>query len=293
MAFAHHGDVAIYYDTFGRPSDSPLLLISGLGSQCINYREEMCERLAAGRYFVIRFDNRDVGLSSKMDDRSEIAGEEKRLNAGATSGRASYLLGDMARDALAVLDALGIERAHVLGASMGGMIAQTMAIEHAERLLTLTSFMSTTGDPDVGRSSPKAHQLFTSPRAKDRDSYVALQIAGARIWGSPACLDVEYRAAIAAEAFDRNFCPAGVGRQLLAIQHSGSRTAALAAVRVPTLVLHGDADQLIDASGGRRTAEAIPGARFVLIEGLGHDYLPHYWDQLIGLVHAHVGEIRE
>ena len=285
MTFAHHGDVAIYYDTFGRSSDSPLLLISGLGSQCINYREEMCERLAAGGYFVIRFDNRDVGLSSKMDDRKMIA--------GAKGVGAPYLLSDMARDGLAVLDALGIERAHVLGASLGGMIAQTMAIEHAERLRTLTSFMSTTGDPGVGRSSPQAHQHFTSARAHDRDSYVALQIASARVWGSPACLNVEYRAAIAAEAFDRNFCPTGIGRQLLAIQHSGSRTTALGAVRVPTLVLHGDADQLIDASGGRRTADAIPGARFTLIEGLGHDYPPYYWDRLIGLVHAHVGEIRE
>lgn len=289
MAFASNGDVEIYYETFGVPTEPALLLISGLGSQCVNYRVELCERLAALGYFVIRFDNRDVGLSSKMDELRFNVNDGDPSLANGRQPRRSYLLSDMARDGLAVLDVLNISRAHVVGASMGGMIAQTMAIEHPERVLTLTSFMSTTGDPDVGRPTERARELLYGPRSTDRESYVAAQLERAKVWGSPACFDEEFRTAVAREAFDRNFCPAGVGRHLAAIQASGSRTIALGALDVPTLVLHGDQDTLIDMSGGRRTAEAIPGARFVVIEGLGHDYPPPYWDQLIRLLETHVG----
>jgi pimeloyl-ACP methyl ester carboxylesterase len=278
MALAHNGDVRIYHETFGDPADPALLLVNGLGSQCISYRSEMCERLAAPGYFVVRYDNRDVGLSTKSSER--------------TPPDVPYLLSDMALDGLAVLDELGIERAHVFGASLGGMIAQTMAIEHPERLLTLTSMMSTTGDPDVGQSSPEAHRLFLSPRPTDLESSVAYQLACARVWESPACYDEERRTRLAVEAFERCFHPRGTARQLMAILASGSRTAALHDVSLATLVLHGDKDTLIDSSGGRRTAEAIPGARFVLIEGLGHDYPPPYWDQLVGLVHEHIGAPR-
>jgi pimeloyl-ACP methyl ester carboxylesterase len=274
MAVTSNGDVETYYDTFGDPMDPALLLISGLGRQCIGYRREFCEQLAAPGYLVIRFDNRDVGLSSE--------------SLGGLTDGASYRLSDMARDALSVLNALELDRVHVLGTSMGGMIAQTMAIEHPERLLTLTSLMSTTGDPDVGRSSPEAQRVFQAPRPIDRDSYVLRQLESARAWGSPGCYDEQRLIEQANEAFDRSFRPKAIARQLRAIAASGSRTAALAAVIVPTLVLHGDADQLIDWSGGRRTADAISNARFVLIEGLGHDTPPEYWDRLIALVHEHV-----
>jgi pimeloyl-ACP methyl ester carboxylesterase len=275
MAFAHNGDVRIYYETFGDRADPALLLVNGLGSQSISYRRELCERLGAPGYFVVRYDNRDVGLSTKSSER--------------TPPDAPYLLSDMALDGLAVLDELGIQRAHVFGASLGGMIAQTMAIEHPERLLTLTSMMSTTGDPDVGQSSPEAQRLFASPRATDLESAVAYRLSCARVWESPACYDEERITRMAVEAFERNFHPQGVARQYMAIVAAAPRTAALHDVRLPTLVLHGDKDTLIDSSGGRRTAEAIPGARFVLIEGLGHDYPPQYWDQLVGLVHEHIG----
>jgi len=292
MAFARNGDVEIYFETFGSSADPALLLINGLGAQCVNYRVDLCERLAGLGYFVIRYDNRDVGLSSKMD--------EPRFNVdngGASTTkdrhvRHSYLLSDMARDGLAVLDALDVSRAHVVGASMGGMIAQTMAIQSPERLLTLTSFMSTTGDRDVGQPSPRARELLFGARSTDRESYVATQLEYAKVWGSPNCFNEEFRTAVAREMFDRSFCPAGVGRQLWAIQASGSRTAALGTLEVPTLVLHGDADTLIDISGGRRTAEAIPGARFVVIEGLGHDYPPQYWDQLIGLLETQLASVQ-
>jgi pimeloyl-ACP methyl ester carboxylesterase len=292
MAFARNGDVEIYFETFGRAIDPALLLINGLGAQCVNYRVEMCERIAALGYFVIRYDNRDIGLSSKMDEPKFAVDSSDTSLANDRHARDSYLLSDMARDGVAVLDALNVSRAHVVGASMGGMIAQTMAIENPQRLLTLTSFMSTTGDSDVGQPSERARELLYGARSTDRDSYVATQLEGAQVWGSPACFNEEFRTAVAQEAFDRNFCPAGVGRQLRAIQASGSRTVALGALELPTLVLHGDADTLIDMSGGRRTAEAIPGARFVVIEGLGHDYPPQYWDELIGLLESHVGSER-
>ena len=270
MAFAHNGDVELFYETFGSRDDPALLLINGLGSQCIAYREEWCEKFAAEGFSVIRFDNRDVGLSSKLAD-VEVP----------------YTPSDMAADAVAVLDAAGVDRAHVMGVSMGGMIVQTMAIEHPDRLLSITSVMSSTGDPDVGSSSPDALRLILSPPPESRDDYIARHLEAARTWGSPACYDEPRLMGNAAEAYDRCLCPDGQARQMAAIIGAGSRTAALADVRTPALVLHGDADRLLDPSGGRRTAEAIPGARFVLIEGMGHDYPPEYWDQLVSLVTQH------
>ena len=167
-----------------------------------------------------------------------------------------------------------------------------MAIEHPERLLTMTSVMSTTGDPDVGQSSEEGRKRFTAPPARDREQYIADYLAGLRAWGSPACFDEPRLTAFVGEAFDRCFDPAGRARQMMAIMASGSRTAALGNVTVPALVIHGDSDGLIDPSGGRRTAEAIPGARFVLLEGMGHDYPPQYWDQLVDLVSGHAATSR-
>ena len=266
MAYAHNGDVELYYDTFGNPVDPTLLLVNGLGSQCINFAEPWCEKFVAKGFFVIRFDNRDVGLSTKLPD-------------------VAYTLRDMARDAIAVLAALGIEQAHVMGLSMGGMIVQTMAIEHPERLLSMTSMMSTTGDPDVGLSSPEARKLFTAPGPTDRESYVTRHLDSIRTWGSPAFYDEDRLRANANAAFDRCFSPDGQARQGMATATAPSRTDALRRVRIPTLVVHGSEDKLIDASGGRRTAEAIPGARFVLIDGMGHDYPPQLWDQYVQLVY--------
>jgi pimeloyl-ACP methyl ester carboxylesterase len=203
-----------------------------------------------------------------------------------------YYLSDMAFDGLSVLDHLAIERAHVLGVSMGGMIVQTMSIVAPHRLLTMTSVMSTTGDPDVGQPTEEALRRIMAPPAKDRDAFLAGHLAGLRIWGSPACFDEDRLTANAGEAFDRCFDPAGTARQMMAIIASGSRTAALRCVEVPTLVLHGDADKLVDPSGGQRTAETIAGARFVLLEGMGHDYPPEYWDQIVEVVTAHTGRVR-
>jgi pimeloyl-ACP methyl ester carboxylesterase len=174
-----------------------------------------------------------------------------------------------------------------MGFSMGGMIVQTMAIDHPDRLLSMTSVMSTTGDTDVGRPTAEALEHLLARAPTDRDSYVEQWLGGIRIWGSPAQYDEDRVRAFAGAAFDRCFDPAGQARQIMAIYSGSSRSEALREVHVPTLVLHGSEDKLADPSGGRRTAEVIPGARFVLIDGMGHDYPPAYWDQIVALVTEH------
>ncbi|MGY6502379.1 MAG: alpha/beta fold hydrolase [Acidimicrobiales bacterium] len=277
MPYATNGSVRLYHETFGEGSDPTLLLVNGLGSQCIRYSEEWCARFVDAGFHVIRFDNRDVGLSTSLDD--------------APDGEAPYLLRDMAADAVAVLDAVGVERAHVMGLSMGGMIAQTMAIEHPHRMLTMTSVMSSTGDSDVGRSSPEAYRLLVTPARPDLEGVVERAIEAAGVYGSPDHIDPERLRALAAADFERAFNPAGVGRQLRAVNASGSRSDALRSIGVPTLVIHGDQDRLIDVSGGVRTAEVIPGARLEIIEGMGHDYPPAFWDRLVSLVASHAGVV--
>jgi pimeloyl-ACP methyl ester carboxylesterase len=275
MPFALNQDVELYYETFGFDADPALLLINGLGSQCINYRVEWVEQFVAEGFFVIRFDNRDVGLSTWFD--------------GAGTDHAAYSLADMADDAVAVLDAAGVDRAHVLGLSMGGMIVQQLAIRHGDRLRSLTSMMSSTGDADVGQPSPDSLEHILTPSPSDREGFIEHQIISARTWGGPDGFDEAWLRQIHGEAYDRAFHPDGQRRQMYAVSTGPSRTGALAAVTVPALVLHGDQDRLVDISGGRRTAEAIPGARFEVIEGLGHDYPPTSWPTIVGLVatHAH------
>ena len=273
---AHNGACELHFDTFGDPGDPTLLLVNGLGSQCTNYKDAWCQMFADRGFQVIRFDNRDVGLSTSFAD------------APVDSSGAAYRLSDMARDALAVLDACGVERAHVMGLSMGGMIVQTMAIEHPERVLSMTSVMSTTGEPEYMRSSPEAYAALTGPPATDRESYVANQIAGLHVFGSPAFADEDRWRAAAERSYDRSFTPDGTRRQFMAVGASGSRAEGLREITTPTLVIHGSADTLIDPIGGRRTAELVPGARFELIDGMGHDYPPELWERWVDLVTGHV-----
>jgi pimeloyl-ACP methyl ester carboxylesterase len=265
MATAHNGDVALHYETFGSAGDPTLLLVNGLSSQCINFAEAWCGKFAAAGYQVVRFDNRDVGLSSKLDD-------------------VSYTLMDMAADAVAVLDAVGVERAHVMGLSMGGMIVQRLAIHHADRLLSMTSAMSGSGEAGFGASTPEALAFLTAPPPASREGAIDHHVAAIAAYGSkPEWIDDADTRARAAAAYDRCFCPAGVGRQMRAVMSDPPRADLLREVTVPTLVLHGNRDRLIDASGGRRTAELIPGARFVEIDGLGHDYPPPVWDEWVAI----------
>ncbi|MEY2477782.1 MAG: hypothetical protein QOG87_3097 [Actinomycetota bacterium] len=263
MIIARNGDVEIYYETFGDAADPALVLVNGLGSQCINYDEEWCELFVAEGYRVIRFDNRDVGLSSKLDG-------------------IEYSVDDMVKDVLAVLDAEKIDRAHVMGLSMGGMIVQRLAIDHSDRLLTMTSVMSRTGEPGFGDSAPEALAILTAPPARSRDEYIDNHVAAIAVYGSmPGWIDDDETRARAAAAYDRCFCPAGIGRQMAAVMRDGSRDEALRSVTVPSLVMHGSRDTLIHPSGGHHTAEVIPNARYVEIEGMGHDYPRSVWKQLV------------
>jgi pimeloyl-ACP methyl ester carboxylesterase len=258
-----NGAVELYYETFGSDVDSTLLLVSGLGAQCISYEAEWCERFAAQRFRVVRFDNRDAGLSTKLD-------------------RQDYLLWDMAVDAAAVLDAVGADRAHVLGVSMGGMIVQCLAIARPERVRTMTSVMSYTGEPGYGRATPEARALLRRPPPSSREEFIARKVEEVALWGSkPGWVDEAEVSAQAGAAYDRCFCPDGQLRQLHAIEQSGSRGDLLPTLQVPTLVMHGSRDNLVDKSGGQRTAELVPGARYVEIDGMGHDRPRVVWDRWI------------
>lgn len=272
MSTARNGDVEIYYETFGDPSDPTLVLINGLGSQCINYAVEWCELFVAEGYQVVRFDNRDTGLSSKLDD-------------------VAYTLTDMSNDVVAVLDAIGVEKAHVLGLSMGGMIVQRLAIDHPERLLTITSAMSRTGEPGFGDSAPEALAILMGKPAGSRAEYIDNQVAALKVYGSkPEWLDDDLIRERAAQAYDRCFCPAGIGRQMMAVGADGSRDDALRNVRLPALVIHGSRDTLIRPDGGRHTADVIPDARYVEIDGMGHDYPPVVWKDWVSIWTSFVAE---
>ena len=265
MSTARNGGVEIYYEEFGDPAEPTLLLVNGLGSQCLNYDVAWCELFCDEGFHVARFDNRDVGLSTKLDG-------------------ADYALADMADDAIAVLDAMGVDTAHVMGCSMGGMIVQRLALDHADRLLSLTSVMSRTGEPGYGESSEEALAFLLAPAAPSRAAYIDRQVAALHVYGSKAeWLDDDAIRARAGAAYDRCFCPAGVGRQMKAVMHDGSRSAELAELELPTLVIHGSRDTLIDPSGGRQTAEVVPGARYVEIDGMGHDYPPPVWRDWVAI----------
>ena len=288
MAVARNGDVEIYYELFGSDADPTLVLISGLGSQCTRYDEAFCQRFVDRGLRVVRFDNRDVGYSTKFDEfRPDLMAVIQAVQASATPDVA-YRLSDMANDVIGVLDAIGVERAHVAGWSLGGMIAQQVAIDHPDRIATMTSVMSTTGERAVGQSTEEANKLMLGPRATDRDSSIEARLRLERVIASPGHFDPDAVARETGAAFDRSFNPAGVSRQMSAIVASGSRAEGLRSLGVPTLVVHGDADLLVDASGGVRTAELVAGARFELIAGMGHDLVPFFWDVLVDLISEHV-----
>ncbi len=282
---AHGIGIEIEYETFGDPEDPALLLVMGLGAQMISWEEELCEGLVDRGFFVIRFDNRDVGLSTKIDADVNVVESAMAAFAGQKI-EAPYLLTDMAADAMSVLDDLGIAQAHIVGASMGGMISQTIAIEHPERVRSLTSIMSTTGDPDVGQPNPDVLPLLLQAPPPDRDGAVAHSVAVSKAIGSPEHLDEERLRIRAERAYDRCFYPRGTGQQLVAILASGSRSDALRKVKVNTLVVHGDIDPLINVTGGERTAEVIDGAELLILEGMGHDLPVNYWSAVIEAITA-------
>jgi pimeloyl-ACP methyl ester carboxylesterase len=270
--------IDIAYERFGEADIPPVLLLMGLGTQMLGWPDGFCEALVGRGLHVIRSDNRDIGLSSHLTDAP--APDLGSIFRGDTSS-ASYTLSDMAADTIGLLDALGLESAHLVGASMGGMIAQTTAIEHPRRVRSLTSIMSSTGDPTVGQATREAMAALLSPPAGTREEAIERTLSILRVIGSPGFeldeADVRWRTGL---AFDRAHDPTGVARQLAAIAASGDRTAALRSVSVPTLVLHGADDPLVNVSGGRATAAAIPGAELVVLDGMGHHLSRELWAEI-------------
>jgi len=261
--------IDIAYQRLGNSDVPVVLLIMGIGAQSIHWPDAFCHALVDGGLQVIRFDNRDVGLSTHLTDSPPP--DLPAALAGLSS--VSYTLSDMAADAVGLLDALGLEKAHVVGASMGGAIAQTMAIEHSDRVRSLTSMMSTTGNSSVGQPSPEVlRDVFGGPPAVTRDEVIQKMLQAFRAVASPRYPNDENEvAARAGRAYDRSYDPMGIARQRIAWVASGDRTERLRHLDLPTLVIHGAADRMCDVSGGRATAEAIPGAELVQIEGMGHN----------------------
>jgi len=281
--------INIEYEQFGNPADCPLVLIMGLGSQMVLWPREFCERLAAAGHWVIRFDNRDVGLSTQLDD----AGMPKifEVLAAREEGRQAdvpYLLSDMAADTVGLMDALDIDKAHICGLSMGGMIAQTIAIEHPHRVISLISMESTTGEPDLP-AEPEVAGALIKPIPAEREAYIRYMLDLFRLFaGGSDQYDEETQREMSAMSYDRSVNPAGFARQFAAVVASGGRRLALASVKVPALVIHGTADTLFPSEHGKDTADAIPGARFLLIKGLGHGTAyPGLWEEMEEAIITH------
>ncbi|HEX4304563.1 MAG TPA: alpha/beta hydrolase [Solirubrobacterales bacterium] len=283
--------IDLVYETVGSPADPPLLLVPGYGAQMIAWPRGFSELLAAGGRFVIEYDNRDSGLSSKFDgvevDMGALVAAAQAEDAERVAALAPYTLSDLAGDAAALLDGLGIDRAHVLGASMGGMIAQQMAIERPGRVLSLVSMMSTTGEPEFGAPTEEALMALLTPAPTERSAYVEASAAKMMIWASRRYGDRARAEALAAEGFDRCFYPQGAGRQLAAVLATGSRADGLRALTVATLVIHGTDDTLIAPDGGERTAELVPDARLLLVEDMGHDRPEPLWPLLVEAILEH------
>jgi pimeloyl-ACP methyl ester carboxylesterase len=281
---AQVGDLEIAYETFGDAGDPPILLVMGLATQMIGWPDEFCAGLADRGYFVVRFDNRDIGLSTHLDS----AGAPDILTVlGGDASSVPYGLADLADDAVGLLDALGLGSVHLIGASMGGMIAQLVALRHPARVRSLTSIMSTTGDPSVGGPSEAALALLLAPAARDRDAAVQRVIDTYRVVGSPGFeFDESALRERAGLSFDRAYDPAGVARQLAAVLTTPDRTRALKGISVPTLVIHGSDDALVDVSGGRATAATVPGAELLVVDGLGHDPPRTMWPKITDRITA-------
>jgi len=286
MPKAKVNDIEIEYDTFGGPSSKPLLLIMGLGAQMINWDEKFCERLVERGFYVIRFDNRDVGLSTKFEEAGEP--DLMKLFISAQSGEkieATYTLEDMADDAIGLLDTINIVKAHICGVSMGGMIAQVIAYRHPSRVLSLTSIMSTTGNPDLPRPKPEAMQVLIKPIPTEREAIIEDGVNRMQIvHGNGIPFDEERARRLATASFDRSAYRPGYSRQLAAIIATGNRKPALASIRVPTIVIHGEVDPLVPLEGGKDTVEAIPGAELQIIRGMGHSLPPVVWPQVIDAI---------
>jgi pimeloyl-ACP methyl ester carboxylesterase len=272
-------DVTLCYETFGDPADPTMLLVMGLSTQMIGWHDEFCEQLAGRGYYVVRFDNRDIGRSTALKDLGVPTVKQLLLR---DKSAARYTLEHMAADGIGLLDHLGIERAHVVGVSMGGMIAQTMAARFPDRVLSLASIISNTGSRWSGQPSPRMYPMLLKPAPRDREGFIRHTVDTFKKIGSQGFpVDEDDLRRTAERTYDRGLNPAGSVRQLAAIIASGDRTPLLRTIVVPTVVIHGRKDRLVPTSGGRATAKAIPGARLVIIDGMGHDLPRGAWPRLL------------
>ena len=283
------GAITLCYETFGSEADPPMLLIMGLGRQMIGWPDEFCEQLAERRLYVVRFDNRDVGRSTRIYGRPPTSGQLLR-------GRIDpvlYTLSDMAADAAGLLRELGLAPAHVVGASMGGMIAQMLAAEHPECVRSLVSIMSNTGNRWKGQPAFSVYRYLLRAAPTEREAYIEYTARVFKTIGSQGLpQDHERIRDMAARSYDRGHDPAGPGRQLGAIVASGDRTSELRKITAPTIVIHGSTDRMVALSGAKATVQAIPGARLMVVEGMGHDLPEAAWPQLIPAIadHAHAAD---
>ena len=284
MPEMHSNGVDIWYETAGDPADPALLLVMGLGAQLIDWPVGFVDQLAGHGYHVISFDNRDAGLSTPLDD---LGLPDIPAILGGDPSTVAYLLSDLAADAAGLLKGLGVERAHVVGASMGGMVAQQLTIDHPDLVSGLTSIMSTTGRRGVGTPRPEAAAVLMRPPSASRAEAIAGAVAASRVIGSPGYpapqAELERRAAA---KYDRGYRPQGTLRQYAAIIASPDRTGGLGDVRVPTLVIHGADDPLIPLDGGEATAAAVPGAELMVVPGMGHDLPAPLWSRLTDAIVA-------
>lgn len=288
---ARANGIDLCYEIFGDPAAEPLLLIMGLGAQMVQWDDDFCRQLAARGFRVIRFDNRDIGKSSRLSGGKPLtAFELLKMRLLKIPVKAPYRLSDMAEDTVGLMDALGIASAHLVGASMGGMIAQEIAISFPQRLRSLTSIMSTTGNPKIPGPTREATAILMAPPPKSREEFLerfAKTWKVLRVGQFPE--DEALDSGRAERTFARGLNPAGAGRQLRAILASGSRRDRLRTVKAPTLVIHGTVDPLVHPAGGKDTAASIPGARLIMIEGMGHALPLRMWPQIIDAIdkHAH------
>lgn len=282
MPKVHANGIDIEYVTDGDPAGRPLLLVMGLGAQLITWPQGFVDALCEKGFCVIRFDNRDSGLSTKFKGTPEIT-----ALFGGDASSAPYLIEDMADDAAALLTELGFSKVHVVGASLGGMITQALTIHHQERFLSACSIMSTTGNRSVGAPTSEAIAALLRPIATTREEAIDASVAGSKVVGSPAYpVEEHVLRARAAAAYDRSYCPEGTARQLGAILASPDRTEGLHGVELPFLVLHGEADPLVTLSGGQATAEAVPRATLITYPGMGHDLPESLWNEITEAIAA-------
>ncbi|PKN51278.1 MAG: alpha/beta hydrolase [Deltaproteobacteria bacterium HGW-Deltaproteobacteria-13] len=283
--------IQIEYETFGNPSDRPLLLVWGIWGQMIMWDEGLCRDLASRGHYVIRYDNRDVGLSSKFDKGgiTDIMGIMGKILSGDKSS-VPYTIEDMADDGAGLLDALGIPCAHICGISMGGIIAQTIALRHPSQVLSLTSIFSTTSNPKLPQPKPEILSAFFTPLPADRSAFIEGTVGKFKmVVGSRFPFDEEWFRGKVAASYDRCFYQQGMGRHVLALLAQNDRKEALASIKVPALVIHGTEDPLFSVEAGKETAAVIPGAQLLLLEGVGHDVVTYggAWPQIVEAITAH------